>query len=133
MSALKSIRKKCLSCTKRQLKLCNSPQCPLYEYRWGKMPRIDKPSPLKAIRARCLDCVGLSPSEVKNCADSTCELYVFRFGSNPNYSDRTRQRRRELYLARLEENTRMREHFSRDLSEDEAEHAAHDLSRMVTS
>jgi len=122
MSALKRIRKKCLWCSNDQPKevsLCQSPKCHLHEYRWGKMPRIERPSPLRAIRAKCLDCQDRSPLAVKECEDVACALHSFRFGTNPNYSERTRQRRRELYFARLAENTRMRACFSRDLSEDE--------------
>lgn len=40
-------------------------------------------SPLKAIRAKCLECSGGSSNEVKNCNVSLCELYSFRFGKNP--------------------------------------------------
>lgn len=40
-------------------------------------------SPLKAIRAKCLECSGGSSNEVKLCNVSTCELYSFRFGKNP--------------------------------------------------
>lgn len=40
-------------------------------------------SPLKAIRANCLQCVGGSSSEVKLCTSKTCYLYPFRFGKNP--------------------------------------------------
>ena len=40
-------------------------------------------SPLKAIRAKCLECSTDSPSEVQNCNVFSCELYSFRFGKNP--------------------------------------------------
>lgn len=40
-------------------------------------------SPLKAIRANCLQCVGGSSNEVKLCTAKTCCLYPFRFGKNP--------------------------------------------------
>ena len=41
-------------------------------------------SPLKAIRAKCLDCCCGSAYEVKNCVIHDCELYPFRMGHNPN-------------------------------------------------
>jgi hypothetical protein len=41
-------------------------------------------SPLKAIRAKCLDCSGDRPKEVTLCPVTDCELYPFRFGKNPN-------------------------------------------------
>ena len=41
-------------------------------------------TPIKAIRAKCLDCSGGHPSEVKNCVILDCSLYPFRMGKNPN-------------------------------------------------
>jgi len=40
-------------------------------------------TPVKAIRAKCLNCVG-RPSEVRKCEDRNCSLYLYRFGKNPN-------------------------------------------------
>ena len=40
-------------------------------------------SPLKSIRAKCLDCAG-RPKEVRLCTDTDCALYPFRLGRNPN-------------------------------------------------
>ena len=40
-------------------------------------------SPIKAIRAKCLDCSCGSATEVKLCPIKTCALYDFRFGKNP--------------------------------------------------
>lgn len=45
-------------------------------------------SPVKAIRARCLDCCAGSANEVKLCPVTDCPLYAFRFGKNP-YIKRT--------------------------------------------
>lgn len=42
-------------------------------------------SPLKAIRAFCLDCCGGSAYEVKNCTSNICKLKAFRLGRNPYY------------------------------------------------
>ena len=42
-------------------------------------------SPMKAIRAFCLECNGYSPSETKDCQGDTvdgCPLFKFRFGRN---------------------------------------------------
>lgn len=49
----------------------------------------NKISPLKAIRAHCLDCVCGSANEVKFCTAKDCSLYPFRFGRNP-YINRRR-------------------------------------------
>lgn len=40
-------------------------------------------SPLKAIRAKCLDCVCYQINEVKLCPSENCPLYLFRMGKNP--------------------------------------------------
>jgi hypothetical protein len=40
-------------------------------------------SPLKAIRAYCLDCGNGQYSEVRECPSCHCSLYNFRFGKNP--------------------------------------------------
>lgn len=45
-------------------------------------------SPLKAIRAKCLDCTCGQASEVKNCHIEQCPLHPFRLGKNP-YRTRT--------------------------------------------
>jgi hypothetical protein len=41
-------------------------------------------TPLKAIRAHCLECMGGSAKEVKRCNIPDCSLYEFRFGHNPS-------------------------------------------------
>lgn len=61
-------------------------------------------TPMKAIRAKCLDCTE-SANEVRLCPVTDCPLYEFRFGRNPNikrreYSDEARARMRR----RLAEN-----------------------------
>lgn len=40
-------------------------------------------SPLKAIRANCLQCVGGSAYDVRTCTAKNCYLFPFRFGKNP--------------------------------------------------
>lgn len=40
-------------------------------------------SPLKAIRAKCMECSNFSFNEIKLCPIEKCELYPFRFGKNP--------------------------------------------------
>lgn len=40
-------------------------------------------SPVKAIRAKCLDCCCGNPNEVRLCVADGCPLYPFRFGKNP--------------------------------------------------
>ena len=57
-------------------------------------------SPVKAIRAKCLDCCCDNANEVRLCPATTCPLYPFRMGHNPfrpkrEYTDEERQIMRE--------------------------------------
>ena len=57
-------------------------------------------SPLKAIRAKCLDC-AYNAYEVKYCPCTDCALHPFRFGKNP-YTKRTMtDEQRQAAVARL--------------------------------
>jgi hypothetical protein len=47
-----------------------------------------KLTPLKSIRAKCLDCSAGQPKEVKLCPHTDCALYIYRFGKNPNRKGR---------------------------------------------
>lgn len=55
-------------------------------------------SPVKSIRAYCLDCSNGSANEVKLCPAENCPLYRYRFGTNPNRKGRklTNEQRREF-------------------------------------
>ena len=44
------------------------------------------PTPIKAIRAKCLDCCCDQREEVKLCPAKDCPLWPFRMGKNPNRS-----------------------------------------------
>ena len=44
-------------------------------------------TPMKAIRAKCLDCNGTA-KEVKLCPCIDCPLWPFRLGKNPNIKPR---------------------------------------------
>lgn len=39
--------------------------------------------PFKAIRARCIDCCGGSPTEVRKCVSIKCPLWPMRMGKLP--------------------------------------------------
>lgn len=45
--------------------------------------RASELTPVKAIRAKCLDCSGGSPGEVAQCVIHTCPLFAYRFGKRP--------------------------------------------------
>lgn len=57
-----------------------------------------KMTPLRAIRAKCLDCVLGSSNEVSLCPSNDCALWIYRFGKNPNVklSDEERERRSRI-------------------------------------
>lgn len=40
-------------------------------------------TPVKAIRAKCLDCCGGQPKEVRLCTAKGCSLYGYRMGHRP--------------------------------------------------
>lgn len=40
-------------------------------------------TPMKAIRAKCLDCMCDQAKEVRLCPSKSCPLYMYRFGKNP--------------------------------------------------
>ena len=43
-----------------------------------------RPTPIKAIRAKCLECSNDQPGEVRECVIPGCPIYTFRMGKNPN-------------------------------------------------
>ena len=47
------------------------------------MQRQEIKSPLKAIRAFCIECCGNNTAEVKRCSSKCCVLNPFRLGHNP--------------------------------------------------
>lgn len=101
---IKSIRDYCLSCcgdSSHEVRLCACAKCSLYPYRLGKRPDKDTAyegtvlTPIRAIRARCLDCSGFIPSEVRHCFLPGCVLHPYRMGKNPNISAETREKARQ--------------------------------------
>ena len=53
-------------------------------------------TPVKAIRAKCLDCCAFSPKEVKLCRSYSCPLWQYRFGKNPRYTPMTEERKQQI-------------------------------------
>jgi hypothetical protein len=43
-----------------------------------------KLTPLRAIRAKCLDCSSHKPKEVRECSATSCGIYPVRLGHNPS-------------------------------------------------
>lgn len=44
-------------------------------------------TPVKAIRAKCLDCSNGSRSEVRYCPMTECALYPYRMGHRPHKNE----------------------------------------------
>lgn len=44
---------------------------------------MERLSPVKAIRVKCLDCAG-GMKEVRLCSTESCPLYPYRMGRNPS-------------------------------------------------
>ncbi len=59
-----------------------------------------RPTPIKAIRAKCLDCCCGSSSEVKLCTCTGCALHPYREGHNPYRREMTPEEK-EKNLANL--------------------------------
>ena len=57
-------------------------------------------SPIKAIRAQCLECRNGNNNEVRLCPITDCPLYAFRFGKNPYRQKReyTEEQREQMAL-----------------------------------
>lgn len=61
-------------------------------------------TPVKAIRAKCMDCTCDQPTEIKLCPIESCPLFPYRFGKNPNrkLSEEQKEKSRErLEKARI--------------------------------
>lgn len=58
-------------------------------------------SPIKAIRAKCLDCCCDQKEEVKMCPATTCPLYPFRMGKNPFRKREMSEEQRKAAAERL--------------------------------
>lgn len=46
-------------------------------------------TPIKAIRAKCLDCCCGYPSEVRLCESESCALHPYRMGRRPKRNSNT--------------------------------------------
>ena len=44
---------------------------------------IKQLTPIKAIRAKCIDCSGFNSKEVKLCEITDCPLFSYRLGKRP--------------------------------------------------
>ena len=44
-------------------------------------------TPIKSIRAKCLDCCAGQPKEVRLCPAVNCQLYPYRMGHRPKSNE----------------------------------------------
>lgn len=58
-------------------------------------------TPMKSIRAKCLDCMGGNAAEVRRCPSEGCPLYPYRMGHNPNARRELSDTEREAMVSRL--------------------------------
>lgn len=57
--------------------------------RGAVVPTPKKLTPIKAIRAKCLDCSGGNNAEVKFCEIDACSLWPYRMGKRPKKDGQT--------------------------------------------
>lgn len=50
------------------------------------LKEVKQPTPMQAIRQKCLDCMCGSTKEVRLCNMVQCSLHRFRMGHNPSRS-----------------------------------------------
>lgn len=106
--------------SKVEVKLCQCINSPVYHYRFGSdpwhpnstkkhtdynsklLPDVDaKMTPIKAIRAQCIDCSGGSLKEVRECAFKDCPLHPYRMGKNPYHKNSKEKLLNELEVTTL--------------------------------
>ena len=62
-------------------------------------------TPIKAIRAKCLDCMCGQAGEVRLCPIEDCALYPYRFGKNPYIKRELSPEQRQAMTAHLRKHT----------------------------
>ena len=58
-------------------------------------------TPIKAIRAKCIDCCCGDTREVRLCPAEDCPLHPFRYGKNPNLQQAFSEETLEKYRQRM--------------------------------
>lgn len=98
---VKAIRTYCIDCQNgalAEVRRCPVETCSIWRYRMGRRPSksthlttamdqaevaLRKVTPVKAIRARCVDCNAHQLAEVRRCRKDDCPLWPFRMGRRP--------------------------------------------------
>jgi hypothetical protein len=55
-------------------------------------------TPVKAIRAFCVECTCGDTEWIRECPSTDCSLFPYRMGKNPNISTETKAKLREIAL-----------------------------------
>lgn len=81
---LRVLRLRCIDCagSTQQATRCDQKDCPLWDHRKGHRPKGYKArrTPLRALRAHCLDCCDGQAKEVRLCPAFLCPLWPWRSG-----------------------------------------------------
>lgn len=96
---VKTIQLTCRWCSTwqyKELKMCPVLDCSIWPYRHGKRPKLNRITPVGAIRNRCLDC-GEGYGDIRNCVVIWCPLWCYRLGHRPD--DNTKLKIRIFYEA----------------------------------
>ena len=56
---------------------------------------VEVRTPIKAIRAKCMDCTCNQPKEVRECPITTCPLWPYRMGKRPNKAENVEEAEQE--------------------------------------
>jgi len=79
-------------------------------------------TPIKAIRAKCLDCMCGQSNEVKLCPIEDCSLYPYRLGTNPYIEKREyTDEQREIMRNRMKSMNLAKKHDPAVVSDDFAQ------------
>lgn len=73
-------------------------------------------SPLKAIKAFCIDCSGGSADEARKCKSQICPLHAFRKGKNPYSKRNITEEQKEAFRIRM--NQYRAQQLENNISED---------------
>ena len=68
----------------------------------ARMTNTATRTPLKAIRAKCLECSNGQAIEVTRCPIESCALFEYRFGRWPGVHERQLEKERERWRQRQE-------------------------------
>ncbi len=79
--AIKYYCMECVCFIYEEMKNCTMPECPLFPYRFGKLPKHKTSKDrVKAIRTHCRECVSDDLAWIRECPSYLCPSHPFRLG-----------------------------------------------------